>query len=578
MSGKRLIRLLIILALFAVAAGIALRFITSPVVERIVRSTVEVQPLQGHTIDFEKLSVNPFTVSGTVSHFSIKPDSAFFGESLPDSLKYLPVIDFEVEKVSLKRLHILKLIFDKELIVNKIVVRKPHIHYILPHSRKPEEPEIIHQDSLKVNASDDVIHVFDIGRVEVREGNFSMARYGKEPMLQSRDYTVIVADIQINPEEAEGAALGLTSVPDVDISLQDNEFRLPGDLYRLTADGIIFGHNESKLTIEGLKFKPLYSKEEFGWENGYQTDRMDVSVNTLVCSEIDLDNLLASSRVTAGNVSIDGVELNIYRDKNVPFDYSRYPDLPHQAIAGMNLPIKVDSVSVSGFNLQYEEVAEGDQQPGIIALNDAEVLVRNVTNDPSAINAGESMVVNGTFMLQGEAEMMLTVIMPLNQAHGEFRYYGTIEPFDLPILNTMTENAIKIKTISGRTDRFDFDVYANQDYAEGTLNFYYHNLSVALLKEHKDETDLTARGFLSNLANIAMRSQNPHEGKPGHIALLYWDRDKNKGIVNLMLKPLINGIIASIKPGKRDLVNEGDNLEEAREKQLKRIKRKKDKN
>lgn len=548
---KKLFILLGIIVGIIIVLFIIVRLITSPIAESSIRSILEKDPLPGHVIDFNKVSVNLFTFSASVRDLTVTPDSIMFDENRPDSLHRMPLIDLTVSRVSLTNLKLFKLILKKQLRVSSIVIRSPEINYQLPeaHTRK--------KTVSKKDEATTGLESLDLESIRIVDGNFYLSERDKEPFLFSDNYNLeltgitVILDEKFNISEDLGFDEGM-------VRLEENKFLLPGELYTLTTGAIELDYSDSLLAITDFMLKPNFTKKEFGWKNGSQTDRFDVKVDSIIASDIHTSAIFEKLEVNIGNIRIVNPEINIYRDKNVPFDFSKYPKLPHQAITSLKLPMLIDSIDIVGINLQYEEVPEKKDVPGIISLKDGAVKVINVSNEEAAIFQEEIMKVKGDFMLQGKAPLEVTVNFPLAQLHGEFSYNGSVGPIQLKELNTMIGPALGINALTGQLDEFSFNMYGSESEALGTVKFYYSDLSVEILKKAEEGKEQGSRSFISGLANTVVRKDNPHAKKPGKIAIAYFERDMNKGVVNLLLKPLTESMVNTLTPGNSHLFDEGD--------------------
>ena len=530
--------------------------LASPLAERTIRSILDDDPLHGHKIEFRKVNVNLLTFSGSIKDLTVEPEPIMFSEEVPDSLFGIPLIKASVKRVSLKNLEIFDLLFRKKLRVNAISIRSPEINYSIPATKR----EKIEQEKKEGNIMED-LDSFNLEYIEIVDGNFYMAEKGKEPFLFSDNYNLSLSGIEVIVDEKFDFTEDLSFKKGVAL-LKNNQFLLPGELYDLKAGEISIDYSDSILLITEFEFIPNFSKAEFGWKNGTQTDRFDVSIDTLLASDIHFSNLMKHLDIRLGNLALAGIDINIYRDKNVPFDFSKYPKLPHQSLVGLPLSLLIDSLDLRRVALQYEELQEGQDAPGIISLTDGNIRVYNIASTEKAVSDKESMRINGRFMLQGKAPFDMEIELPYAQRFGEFSYRGSIGEMELKDLNSMTIPSEGINILEGNLDSFDFSMNANEVFALGTASFYYHDVKIEIMKKDMGiEEEHHSRSFLSSLANIAIRKDNPHKNRPGKVAIAHFMRDRNKGVVNLMVKPLIKSMVSTLTPGNRYLYDDGNTRE-----------------
>jgi hypothetical protein len=67
----------------------------------------------------------------------------------------------------------------------------------------------------------------------------------------------------------------------------------------------------------------------------------------------------------------------------------------------------------------------------------------------------------------------------------------------------------------------------------------YENIKISLLK--KDSADLVKKGFMSVIANIALKNDNPQNGKT-RTASIDYQRDTTRSFFNLLWKSIYSGV------------------------------------
>jgi len=558
MRKRKLVKLLAWIVIILVGVGIVIRALLNPVADATLRSLLSKGDIiPAHEFDFRKVRVNLINFSASLSDFTISPDSVLLAKDIPDSLAFVPVIRLKVAKVSLTNLKLKKLFFDKKLDISSIIVSSPNIRYQLP--RKPIKKSKIKVDEAETDtipSSDFNSYVLET--IEIDNGYFVLHRYEGDTILVSKDYSLLVEKITYFNTTSFDPTSDF-SISDITVRLGNNSYLLPGDMYTLKTGTIEISYSDSLWSLRDIALVPNYSETEFGWKNGWQTDRFDIKIPRIDLRGIRFGNFIENMVVRASELTIQDPVINIYRDKNVPFDDSKFPKLPHQAIVSIPLPIKIDSISVSNATLEYKEVPEKGKKPGRISLQKGEVTITGLSNLLQDIDSGESLYVDGEFQLQGKAPLKIDIEMPLNQKNGEFYYWGSIGPMGLTELSTMTEYAEGIIIHDGKLDSFTFDIAANSVGAKGPVRFLYHDLNILMLKGKEKDDQKKVGSFMTSLANAVARKANPDEKKGIRVAEVDFERNINKGIVNLMVKPLIKGMITTaVIPGNKNIVYESE--------------------
>lgn len=100
---------------------------------------------------------------------------------------------------------------------------------------------------------------------------------------------------------------------------------------------------------------------------------------------------------------------------------------------------------------------------------------------------------------------------------------------------------------SGVLDSLILKGSANTTYSSGTMKMLYHNLDLFVMKRGKH----TKNTFLSWSINSFIRKNNPGKGvgKKPRVAIMFFERDMEKGFGNFFWKTIFSGLKATLIPG-----------------------------
>jgi hypothetical protein len=115
----------------------------------------------------------------------------------------------------------------------------------------------------------------------------------------------------------------------------------------------------------------------------------------------------------------------------------------------------------------------------------------------------------------------------------------------------------------GKINSMVYSADAGSDYSTGSMTMAYEGVKIEVLKELTEDHE-KKKGFLSSLANMVIRSNNPHKKSdgPAEPAEIFFVPDKHKAIINYMVKSLINGIIGSLVPAAAPTLEKHEKAEE----------------
>ena len=249
---------------------------------------------------------------------------------------------------------------------------------------------------------------------------------------------------------------------------------------------------------------------------------------------------------------VKGLNLDIYRDKQMPFDETRRPKMLQELIKSMKLPIAVDSMILTNSQVSYSEKKESDDLEGKIHFTNIHTRIMPFTNMKASNGMIPDFKLDGTATIQDSCQLKVSMNYLMNNPENKFNVKGSLGSFNMRILNPVLEPLALVSIRSGKVNQFHFNFSADKTGATGQLFFGYDNLKISVL-EMKDGNTKEAR-FASFLANsILLRSKNPRgkELLPDEITFI---RDQKRSDLNYWWKSIFSGVknTLGIKENKSD--------------------------
>ncbi|MCW0482911.1 hypothetical protein [Gaoshiqia sediminis] len=309
--------------------------------------------------------------------------------------------------------------------------------------------------------------------------------------------------------------------------------------YNLVVDRIAYTGNKQQLTFSGIHIQPKYSRESFQQAIRFQTDYYSGDIDQLAFTGIDTDRWFAKREFTGNQILVHGARVDIYRDKRTPFNEKQRPPLPQELIKTFDLPFYFDSVKLIGSEVSYAEQLEGMPAPGYVKFTRLNMRLHPFTNLTYLRNLSPTLRMAASARLMNVSDLNVNMTFNMNLPNYPFTATGSLSPFDMTVLNPITENNASILVRSGQLNRFDFEFSADAEKANGKLRFAYDDLKIAIL-EQKDGDTKEAK-FASFLANsLMLKSKNPRTRflLPDDI---YFRRDQKRSIINYWWKTIFSG-------------------------------------
>ncbi|MBU2651549.1 MAG: DUF748 domain-containing protein [Bacteroidetes bacterium] len=313
--------------------------------------------------------------------------------------------------------------------------------------------------------------------------------------------------------------------------------------YAVRASQIAMNTADSSLKVDTFRLVPQYSMKEFGEKHGLQTDRFDVNADLMQVSGIDYAGMIKDKTFYIEKILIDHLDANIFRDKNIPFDYNNFPALPQSLLRKIQVPMRIDKFLVQRSRIEYRELLQGSVEEGMVFLSDLDLGISNISSSQGAI----PLKVDARALLYGQGRMNVSVIMPMDVTRDTFEFHGNLGRMDFAAFNPMAVPNGHIRFESGLLDSVYFEARANNQYASGLMNMLYQDVSVSLL--NKKRPDMHKQGFLSFMANTVIHKSNLPGEDHNRVAEMYFQRDQNKGLINYLWKTVFSGMKNSMQPG-----------------------------
>ena len=555
---KKILKVLSIILAALVLLIIILSVIGGEIAEKYAREFLAKKTLKGHIITFEDIDINLATLSVSIDNIMIFPDTASPLIKNPDSLALMTTYYIRTDRVDVNRIRLWKIFNSKIVHVGMIYLKHPDIHVILPDKEARKNYTYMDQH-MPVVSMEDVkapppVKYIQAGVFEIYKGSVKIAERGhKKPITETREYSIKIKQAKFDLEITTGFE-DAVSYKDIKFNAQGETASLPGGFYNIYVGEVNMDYKKSHISIDTFKLIPQYGKSEFGYKSGKQTDRFDIMVERIDLNGVRTEEMKENKSIDINEIVVNGANLDIYRDKNIPRDLSIFPKYLNQVILSMSLPLNIDSLKVLDSYILYQEVAEGEEKTGKIFLSDVNLKVSNITNDPIAIVRNGSMLVQGELMIYGKGKLDIIIDMSLKNKKGEFTFSGNIGKMALKGFNPFIEPAMKMLILDGQVERAVFRAKADENDARGTMRFLYQDLTMEVVKKKESEEGPKKAGFLSDIANIVVRPNNPPRNKTDRVALMQFTRDKNKNFINLMAKTIINGLVSTILPGNKNIL------------------------
>lgn len=503
------------------------------VVDPYVRSLLEQNKPLHHRVDYKKIRLNLITRSIHIRDVRMVPDSGY----AKDDRIWL---DISVGLVKLTKFNLWDMLVHKNLVIGDFVILNPEVDLHLPLEVTAQAVEEVAEDTVQKEKSQ-LLKSISLDRMLITGGSFRLIR--NDVILASTNEISFLARQISLVKNSKDDPIGY-SYGDVKFALSDIKLHSETGLYNMSLDKFSIDKHDSSVVIRGFHMKPKFDKTEFSAKLKTQNDRFDVDIGEIAIERIGYRRFFNGLPLNIGVVTLDSVNADIYRDKNVAFDFNRFPSFYNESFLKISLPLVIDSFSVVNSLIRYGELAPERPKPGTISLEDFSAFCYNLQSKPADDSIDDVMKLTVRAKVMGEGPLNAELILPLEGDLHSIRCSGSVGAMRLSPLNDMLEPSINMKFNGGMVSRMTFDFRGNDNFSNGWMEFLYQDIDVVLLKKEQGKE----WGFLSLLANTVTMSNNPQPGKDPKIVEIGFKRDKNKGIINYIWKTIQSGMIRTIVP------------------------------
>jgi len=325
-------------------------------------------------------------------------------------------------------------------------------------------------------------------------------------------------------------------------------FPIMDGFYTLGIGNIDIDKNRQIAELSDIKMKSTYPKFEFAYKHPKHKDWFDVTVGDIKLTGLDFPTYFSDNTLKAKNLFVSDVYLQNLKNQQIEIQHNIMP-LIYEKIQQLPIGLDIDTADVRNFSVLYEELPKNGTITGKIRFDNMNGKLSGLTNIVSYPNQFIRLDADGKFM---NGYFTARWDIPVSPDYDCFMLSAKINGFDLKNLNDIFVPLAKAEVQSGMLNNFLFSTEASSTGATANMLFLYNNLKVSVLKDAETEQQ---NKFLSRLANIVVRSNNPNkpDSKP-RVADVTIERDPYHSTFNYFWQILQPAVVesAGVSQGKQN--------------------------
>jgi hypothetical protein len=384
----------------------------------------------------------------------------------------------------------------------------------------------------------------DIAHAHLRQGYLHVVRVKHAPII--RQLNVSGTAIRVDSAAAQDARRILYAQ-----AWQANAGRLvttfAAPYYEASSQHVRLNTNRQTMRFEGLALTPAFPALGMNRRKGYQVPAISIRLPTLSATGVDFARLVKRGEVHVARVTAQSPVVRISSDGRGPINPHRSKVTPDEM---RQLPARVDvrRLDIRNGNLYSRYRSPLTPVVGTMRMTRFNGSFRNLSNDPRRQTRATPLTASATAYLQDQCRMQVNVSIPLLDAQGRHRVWGSFGPASFAILNTMTVPTRLVEFRKGEVRRIRFRMQADKKQVSGTMWAEYSGLQLRLLSYKDGEIKKTlGKGIISKAANVlVIRDQNPRKRGELVTGEMSSRREPRFSVFTLWRQGVISGLFHSV--------------------------------
>ncbi len=347
---------------------------------------------------------------------------------------------------------------------------------------------------------------------------------GKKPLVFN-DLNANIQNIEMNENTIKNGIPFKTG----NYSLTTRNFNYKTEFYNLSASLLKF--NKNTVQVSNFAMKPTVSRAQFIRRIPTEKDLYDIKV-TQINMNGSWDFFSATKSLEASQVSLDGVDANIFRSK-IPKDDLTEKPLYSKLLRSIKFPMFINNLEVKNSLLVYEEDTKKSDGPGKLIFDQFNLQAKNL-NSGKMKGKPTQIPISITCRFMNSSPMKVKWTLDTNNSDDAFTIAGNITALPAANINPFIEPYLKISATGIIADLI-FNLKGNNNGIHGTLNMKHENLKIAVLKKTGEKDKI-----LSAIANVFVKSDSGIY--PESVVVDNVERDKTKSFFNLFWRGIELGL------------------------------------
>ncbi len=559
---KKLIFLFIalVLIILALAAIFVPGLVESKLKEAILNNNSSEYKNSVGEIDFDLL-----TRTVSVKDLKIIPTEKAISELKKRTEGKKAIFEIALGDISVKNIKFIELIRNKKVLINEISFDNLAIRVLKNEKVKSPEGEggkQFHPDSIVLK---------NLNGIKVRQISVRNLKYQVQDAVKSNTiFNLDSLSFQLDGfivKKQEDNFFALRSLSE-NFIIEDINMKMPEKDMVISLAALKINFFKKRIKIDSFQMKPSISKIAMAAKFKFNKAIADLSIKKLELFDFNLRKAIGHEGIFIDSVAVDGLRVELYKDKRKPYDTSLYKVLPHISLKKTKSIIDVKKVHVSNSYLLYEQRNPDSKLLMKVFLADINADFYNISSLTTHRNTPMQARLSTKFM--GRAPLKVFFKFNMDDKNNNFSFAGTLDSTPFKYFDEILYPLAGLKVFAGQLDKLTFEATANEYQSQGTMTMLYHDLEATVYK--KGHVDEEAK-MLSWLINSVVRKTNPDKKGIRTVPMKY-EHLPYTSIATYMVKTLLMGIAYTLSPEGMHLKEKLDARQEKKGNKAKKESRK----
>lgn len=501
-------------------------------------------------VNFKNIQINILTGNVIIKGISFFPDINIYKQLKIKNIAPSHLYSIQVAELNLRKVHPLKIYFNRHLKIQSIIIDKPIIQVWF--SNNITKGPLIDRQSTYQRLSK-YLKSIAVSEVLFKEVDFKYIDRSSKKNATSglKNLSIKISDLLIDSLSQKDTSR-FFHTKDIFVELKNYELTTNDNLYKLYIKKFTASTANGYARIQGLNLEPQYPEMIFSQKFKVQKNRYSISSSEILLNKINYKLLTRERKLNASHLLINNAKLNVFLNRSFPaLGLDRANNYPQVILKKFKLPISLDSVTIKNGDIAYSEYNPLSQQKGTVTFKNTNGRLLNLTNEPSGLLKNQYCTADFSSLLMNQGRINARVIFNLSDKESSFSYVGNLGLMNALKLNPVMKPLTLVAIKSGTITKVNFIGRGNIHQNRGNIEFLYKGLNIALLKKDTSRLKLKKQSLSSIMANaIIVKNDNPLIGKTVRKASFNIKRPTNASFFNLMWKGIFSGIMETIGFGE----------------------------